>query len=302
VLPAIRKDFTPEQVDLIKTTIAKGATDDELRLFLYTCQRTGLDPMARQIYAIKRYSSRDGGDVMAIQTGIDGYRLTAQRTGLHAGTDDVVYSQNQSGNLLSATVTVYKIIAGQRVGFTATARWDEYCARDRSGNLTPMWAKMPFLMLGKCAEALALRKAFPAELSGVYTTEEMQQADVESTPATAPAQVTNSAPSSAPVNPPADSQNGGENPMFGEIEKMLMEMCENDAQKSADMLEGLTAWKDKKGKDVAGKREVRKLNSVRRGKVSQLQVVHSKVKKEYDAWKGLAKGEAQDPGDDDLEI
>ena len=70
-------------------------------------------------------------------------------------------------------MTVYKIVGGQRCGFTATARWDQYFPGEKQGF---MWKKMPHLMLGKCAEALAIRKAFPAELSGLYTQEEMQQA------------------------------------------------------------------------------------------------------------------------------
>jgi len=77
----------------------------------------------------------------------------------------------------TATATVYKMIDGVRCPFSATARWKEYYPGEKQGFL---WDKMPFLMLGKCAEALALRKSFPCELSGVYTTEEMGQADTTS--------------------------------------------------------------------------------------------------------------------------
>ena len=75
---------------------------------------------------------------------------------------------------ITATATVYKIVGGVRVSFSATAIWDAYCPQ---GNESFMWKKMPYLMLGKCAEALALRKAFPNDLSGVYTDDEMAQAD-----------------------------------------------------------------------------------------------------------------------------
>jgi hypothetical protein len=79
-----------------------------------------------------------------------------------------------------ATVTVYKAVAGQRCPFTATARWDEYYPGGKKGS---QWHKMPYLMLGKCAEALALRKAFPKLLSGMYVAEEMDQAQAEAAPA-----------------------------------------------------------------------------------------------------------------------
>lgn len=165
-LALIGAEYDRDKIELIKRTIAVGASDDELQLFLYTCKRTGLDPLARQIYAIKRSGK------MTIQTGIDGYRVIADRTGKLAGITDYTFDSEDGKQPKTATVTVRKLIeAGTIAEFTATARWTEYCAGG------PMWAKMPYLMLGKCAEALALRKAFPADLSGVYTSEEMDQAN-----------------------------------------------------------------------------------------------------------------------------
>lgn len=163
-----------EKIELIKQTVAKGSTDLELDLFLHACKRTGLDPLMKQIYAIKRKNGKTGQMEMAIQTGIDGYRLIADRTGRYAGSDEPTYTVGQDGFPDVASVTIYKMLDGQRCGFSASARWTEYCQE-----ASPMWKKMPFLMLSKCAEALALRKAFPAELSGVYTHEEMMQADNE---------------------------------------------------------------------------------------------------------------------------
>lgn len=169
-------DYSQEQVGLLKRTVCKGATDDEFLLFISQCRRTGLDPFARQIHAVKRWDKQQGRDVMAIQTGIDGYRLIAERTGLYAGNDDPVYDKEDADHPNKATVTVWKMVDGQRVAFTRSARWKEFVQTKKDGSVTQFWARMPYLMLGKVAEALALRAAFPQELSGIYTNEEMQQA------------------------------------------------------------------------------------------------------------------------------
>lgn len=175
--------FSRDQVDLLKRTVCLGSTDDEFRLFLHVAERSGLDPFARQIHAVKRWSAEQKRETMAIQTGIDGYRLIADRTGKYAGNDDAEYGppSTESGVEVPewARVTVHKLVAGEARAFSATARWREYRQTKRDGGLTRMWAQMPYLMLAKCAEALALRKAFPAELSGLYTHEEMAQADNE---------------------------------------------------------------------------------------------------------------------------
>lgn len=153
--------------------------DEDLLLFLYTCKRTGLDPLTRQIFAVFRWNSAQQREVMTMQTGIDGMRLVAQRSGNYAGQDDILYNpvDEHTPYPVKATCTVYKIIAGTRVPFTASARWSEYVQSDKFGKPLSLWAKMPYLMLGKCAEALALRKAFPNELSGIYSQEEMSQAN-----------------------------------------------------------------------------------------------------------------------------
>jgi phage recombination protein Bet len=160
--------FSREDIALMRETVCRGASDPEFRQFLNQCVRTGLDPLARQIYSIPRGNSR------TIQTGIDGYRLVAQRTGEYAGSDDAVYDTEAEAHPNRATVTVWRLVEGVPRAFTATARWSEY--KPAAGQ-DQMWQKMPYLMIAKCAEALSLRKAFPQELSGIYTDAEMDQAN-----------------------------------------------------------------------------------------------------------------------------
>lgn len=176
VVDSKNSTWTPDQVSLIKRQVAQGATDDELTLFLYQARKSGLDPLAKQIYFQKR------GSRAVFITAIDGFRLVASRTHEHAGTDDAVFDDEERPS--RATVTVYRLVGGNRHPFTATARWSEYCPPSGQDH---MWMKMPCTMLAKCAEALALRKAFPQELGGIYSKEEMDQADLTQSQDQAPA-------------------------------------------------------------------------------------------------------------------
>ncbi len=174
--------WTQEQTALISSTIAPGCTSDELKLFAYACQRTGLDPFSKQIYAIKR------GGKLTIQAGIDGLRSIAERTGQLDGSstewcgDDGIWADVWLGSKPPAAAKTIIYRKGCSHSFVGVARYADYNAGQG------LWSKMPSAMLAKCSEALALRKAFPADMSGVYTVDEMEQAEtvtVTSTPAPA---------------------------------------------------------------------------------------------------------------------
>jgi len=155
--------------------------------FLQHCQRTKLDPFARQIYSIARKSK--GELKWQIQVSIDGARLVAERSGQYEGqttpeftADGVTWTQVWLGNEQPKAARVGVFRRGFREPLYAVALWDAYAVLDYNGNVSAMWAKMGPLMLAKCAEMLALRKAFPQDLSGLYSSEEMAQAGGTASP------------------------------------------------------------------------------------------------------------------------
>lgn len=173
-LQAVQNQLNEEQLKILQKTFCKDATNMEMKLFSQVCSKSGLDPFSKQIYMIKRQGQ------ITFQTAIDGFRAIAERSGLYEGQEDAVYfdSEGKSYEIwtkkdppYAARVGVFK--KGLRSPVRAIALFHEYkpAANDF------MWKKMPSLMIAKCAESLALRKAFPSELSGLHTNEEMEQAN-----------------------------------------------------------------------------------------------------------------------------
>ena len=174
---AVREEFSSSQLTIIKKSVAKDLNDDEFALFIEVCKRSKLDPFRRQIYAIKRKSDRYG-DKVSHQTGIDGFRVIAQRTGAFAGIlgpywcgpDGVWVDVWLSDKPPSASK-----VGILRTGFSApvwgVARFRSFYQQGGAG----LWDRMPDVMIAKCAEAQAHRKAFPEDLAGLYTDDEMGQ-------------------------------------------------------------------------------------------------------------------------------
>lgn len=162
----------------------------DIEAFFHQAKRSGLDPFARQIYMIERRSKVRGQWVTkyTIQTSIDGFRVIRDRKGTFrgmeehwCGTDGAwrdVWLEDQPP--AAARITLH--LDGFVKPITAVARYDEYVPL-RDGSPTGQWGKMPALMTSKVAEALALRKAYPQDFSGLYTSDEMAQADNSGQPA-----------------------------------------------------------------------------------------------------------------------
>jgi phage recombination protein Bet len=162
-MTAIQKaDYTREQVETIKATVARGASDAQLALFLQTCKSRGLDPFTKQVYFTPQ----------GIIVSIDGLRSIAERTGAYAP-GPTRYEYDASGALVAAYVAIKKLVGGSWHEVEESAFIEEYRGS------SPIWKKMPRVMLAKCAEARALRRAFSSDLSGLYAAEEMDQAQRE---------------------------------------------------------------------------------------------------------------------------
>lgn len=194
--PAITEEYTMKEFgwsksrfETIQRMYFKGLTPDDIAVFGHVCKHVGLDPFLKQIYPVVRLTKDKDGNkkpTMSIQTGIDGYRAIAERTGKYSPGKEPLFKYDKDGRLFSATAYVMKMTNdGTWHEVAATAILSEY----RPAFQNDFWGTKPHIMISKCAEALALRKAFPAELSGVYTKEEMDQAGKEENLETVEAQV-----------------------------------------------------------------------------------------------------------------
>lgn len=182
---ALRSDqefWDDKQLAALRQLGVENAGNGDLAVFLHQAQKTGLDPFSRQLYMIGRWSK--SGTKWTIQASIDGLRIVAQRSGEYAGQVGPLWC-GPDGEWRDVWLADEPPAAAKvgvlRTGFVepvwGVARWGAYAQTTKEGKPTAMWARMGDVMLAKCAEALALRKAFPHDLSGIYTDDEMAQAD-----------------------------------------------------------------------------------------------------------------------------
>jgi phage recombination protein Bet len=174
--PVSMLQFTPEQSQIIRDMCASGASESEFAFLMEIAKQTGLNPLLKQIHFVKRWDKEKNRFVWAAQVGIDGFRSKANKTGLYDGQDEPEFGPlNDKAFPQWARVKVWR--KGVSRPFVGLAYWAEYVQTTKEGNPTRFWREMPMNQLAKCAEALGLRKAFPDELGGLYTPDEMGQAD-----------------------------------------------------------------------------------------------------------------------------
>lgn len=178
------QDFWDEkQIAALRQIGLSDVPNGDLAVFLHYCQRTGLDPFARQIYMIGRKDNRNNTTKYTIQASIDGLRIVAERSGRYGGQaktlwcgEDGVWKDVWLDKKPPVAAMAGVFVMGFDHPTYAVAKFESY-AVVYNGEPSGLWKKMPDVMIAKCAEALALRKAFPQDLSGVYSSEEMHQID-----------------------------------------------------------------------------------------------------------------------------
>lgn len=182
-----------QAISVLTNSLYPGAKPESVGMVLAYCMAAGLDPMDKPVHIVPMPVStgrkdNDGWDIMetrdVVMQGVGLHRTKAARTGQYAGQDEPIYGPDKTDTLdgVSITypewckVTVYRLVDGKHVGWTALERWTEnYATKSRKSSApNAMWKKRPYGQLAKCAEAQALRKAFPDAIGAEPTAEEME--------------------------------------------------------------------------------------------------------------------------------
>jgi phage recombination protein Bet len=222
-------EFTSAQRAMIRDTYANGASEKEFQVLLEVAKLRRLNPLLRQIHFVKRWNGQLKRDVWSAQVSVDGLRAIAERTGKYDGQDEAEFGPMVDGFPEWARVKVYR--KDWRRPAVGTAYWSEYVQRSKEGGPTRFWKEMPRVMLAKCAEAIAMRKAFPEDMGGLYTDEEMQQTENER-----PMQL-------SPHRGPGDGDDAGDEDLFrslcGRFSTIESELDACDSWEKANALRAL---------------------------------------------------------------
>ena len=178
----------------LQNSVFPGAKDESILLAVDYCKARKLDILKKPCHIVPmsvtdaKTGNKNWRDV--IMPGIYEQRITAFRTGQMAGQDEPVFGDTVTFRGIEAPewcrVTVYRFINNERCAFSHTEYFSEACATTKDGKPNSMWSKRPRGQLAKCAEAGALRKAFPDELGGVITADEVNEEPINQHSAATP--------------------------------------------------------------------------------------------------------------------
>lgn len=170
--PTAPMEFSPDQRKMILTSFLSGASESEAAVLLELARLRRLNPILGQIHFVKRWNAERQTETWAAQVGIDGFRAIADRTGLYDGQEEPEFEYPDGNKRMPAVCRVRVFRRDWSRPAVGVAFLSEYAQKKKDGSLTRMWAEKPHVMLAKCAEALAFRKAFPEDTSGLYAPEE----------------------------------------------------------------------------------------------------------------------------------
>ena len=149
---------------------------DDLKRFMIIASQFGVNPFKNEIYATYIWNSTTKREELTPIISIHGLRKLARKGGKYSHTGTAEIKKDESGNLESVTVPVFGLVNGEPQEFTKyTAFYEEFVQKNKDGEPKSTWAKMPIVMLTKCAEANAIRQAF--DISGIYIEEEISRED-----------------------------------------------------------------------------------------------------------------------------
>lgn len=202
----ITKQTEQDLITVLQSSLYPGATIGSVQMVLNYCAAAGLDPMQKPVHIVPIWDSKAKQMRDVVMPGIGLYRTQAARSGNYAGVSDAEYGPDVTEKLGGVEITyptwckvsVKRLLPnGQVAEFSATERWKENYAvkggADKSIAPNAMWQKRPYAQLAKCAEAQALRKAFP-EFGSAATADEMEGKEIDMGAAEVVAETTKALP------------------------------------------------------------------------------------------------------------